>query len=330
MATIRKLRGRWQAMVRRKGLKPRARSFDAKADAERWARELETQVDRYGWALDTRPAESTTPGDVLLRYSNEVSSRKRGARQEQERLAVLRRHELAHRTMAGVTSAEIASYRDQRLKQVAPATVLRELALLSHVFEVAMSEWHIHLARNPVKQVRRPSVSDSRSRRLSADEEQRLLDACEAGRTPCLSALVVVAAESGMRRGELLALRWSDVDLEFGVAHLRMTKNGTSRDVPLSPRAIRALRGLGASQAGSDERPFPLTPGALEQAWRRLCARAGIQGLRFHDLRHEGLSRLAEQGLSITELASVSGHRTLGMLGRYIHHRAEDIAARLS
>ncbi len=129
MATVRKLRGRWQAQVRRLGMKPRAKSFDSKGEAERWARDLEAQVDRCGSAPDTRVNETTTLGAVMARYAQEVSPPKRGAKQEIERLDVLSRQELAHRTLAGLSSAHIAAYRDARLKRVAPATVVRELAL---------------------------------------------------------------------------------------------------------------------------------------------------------------------------------------------------------
>jgi integrase len=241
MATIRKLRGRWQAAVRRKGMKPRAKSFDTKAEAERWARELEAEVDRFGRAPDTRPTENITLGALLGRYRDEVSPTKRRAQQEVQRIDVLVRHDICHRTLAGLSSSDIANYRDERLKAVASSTVVRELAIISHAVEVAQREWGYHLPFNPVKRIRRPAVANARSRRLEGDEEQRLLDGCDTGRTPCLKSLLVVAVETRMRRGELLSLRWADVDLEARIVHLALTKNGESRDVPLSSRAIRAI-----------------------------------------------------------------------------------------
>ncbi|MGQ3354443.1 MAG: site-specific integrase [Phreatobacter sp.] len=328
MATIRKLRGRWQAMVRRKGIKPRCKSFDAKSDAERWARAIEAEVDQ-GTFVDRAIADKTTLGDILTRYSAEISVNKRGAKQEQQRIGVLLRHEMAHRYIAALTPAHVASFRDERLRTVAPSTAVRELAILSHAVDVSMREWGIHLARNPVKHIRRPAVSDSRSRRLLPGEEDRLLAACASGRTAGLDHLITVAIETGMRRSELLSLRWADIDFDRRTAALFLTKNGDAREVPLSSRALAALRRMEAEQAAGPSGPFMLTAGALEQAWRRLLRRSGILGLRFHDLRHEAVSRLFERGLGIMEVASISGHREIKMLSRYTHLKAADLAGRL-
>lgn len=140
MATIRKLRGRWQAQVRRRGMKPRCKSFDTKLEAEKWARDLEAQVDRFGAAPDTKILESTTLGQLLERYQREVSALKRGSVQEIQRIDVLRRHDLAYRTLIGLSQQDIASFRDERLQSVAPSTTVRELAILSHVLEVAIRD----------------------------------------------------------------------------------------------------------------------------------------------------------------------------------------------
>src|SRR5688572_20670034 len=122
MATIRRLRGRWQAQVRRRGIAPRAKSFDTRADAVRWAREIESEADRSGWVTDTRLAEKTTLGELLTRYSAEVSPTKRSAISEKARIGALCRRDIAHRTLAKLSSAHLAAYRDERLRVVAPAT----------------------------------------------------------------------------------------------------------------------------------------------------------------------------------------------------------------
>ncbi|PYE88053.1 site-specific integrase [Phyllobacterium leguminum] len=329
MATIRKLRGRWQAQVRRRGMKPRCKSFDIKQEAEKWARDLEAQVDKFGAAPDTKILETTTLGDLLERYQREVSPMKRGAVQEKQRIDVLRRHELAYRTMIGLSQQDIASFRDERLQSVAPSTVVRELAILSHVIEVSIRDWGLPLSRNVVKLVRRPVIRNERSRRLTGNEEQRLLDGCDAGQIPFLKTLVILAIQTGMRRSEILGLKWSDISHNRRVIALALTKNGSGREVPLSQRAFDALMDWKSRTDVDASTVFPMTAGALEQAWRRLLIRAGITGLRFHDLRHEGVSRLFERGLNMIEVSSISGHKELRMLKRYTHLSADDLVARL-
>src|SRR5450759_2093215 len=205
MATIRRLRGRWQAMVRRRGVPPRCKSFDKRTDATRWARELEAEADRSGWVADTRLAEKTTLGELLTRYRDQVSPTKRSAHTERSRINAMLRRPIVHRTLSKLTSADVATYRDERLKDVAPATVVRELNTLSHAIEIALREWGLWLPRNPVKMVRRPSVPQGRKRRLEDGEEERLLAACDRGRTPLLKQLVVLAIETGTTSSQATA-----------------------------------------------------------------------------------------------------------------------------
>jgi integrase len=328
MATIRKLRGRWQAQVRRRGVPPRAKSFDKRSDAERWARDLEAEADRSGWVADTRAAEKTTLGELLARYANEVTPTKRGAVSERSRINSIVRCPIAHRTLQKLTSADVATYRDERLRTVAPATIVRELNTISHAIDLATREWGLWLPRNPVKMVRRPPVPRGRTRRLKDGEEQALLSACDHGRTPLLKPLIIVAIETGMRRGELLDLRWEHVDLSKRVAHLPLTKNGETRDVPLSKRASETLRELRHDSRDS-ARVFPMTGNSVRLAFEHLRVRAGMPDLHFHDLRHEAVSRLFERGLNLVEVAAISGHKELKMLQRYTHLRAVDLVRRL-
>jgi integrase len=269
MATIRKLRNRWQAQVRRRGVPPRAKSFDKRSDAERWARELEAEADRSGWVADTRLAEKTTLRELLTRYCAEMTPAKRGAVSERSRINSILRSAISHRTLAKLTSSDVANYRDERLKSVAPATVVRELNTVSHALEIATREWGLWLPRNPVKLVRRPPVPRGRTRRLKEGEEELLLSACDRGRTPLLKPLIILAIETAMRRGELIDLQWQHVDLKRCVAHLPLTKNGDSRDVPLSRRAVEILQKL-RDGGVTDERAFPITGNSVRLAFEHL------------------------------------------------------------
>lgn len=327
MATIRRLRGRWQAQVRRKGIAPRAKSFDAKADAEKWARNLEAELDRCGNLPDTRPAEHMTIRVMFDRYLREITPEKRSASSETYRIKAMMQRSIAHRTLAMLTPQHVAEYRDERLAVVASSTVIRELNSLGHAIDIARKEWGVHLPQNPCRLIRRPKPPRGRDRRLAPGEEQKLLDAADGGRTPWMRPLIILAIETAMRQGELLSLTWSNVDLDKRIAHLPLTKNGDARDVPLSSRAIAVLKELNATSTG--DLVIATTKSAVGQAWLHLRDRAGSADLHFHDLRHEAVTRLLERGWNVIEVATVSGHKELRMLQRYSHLRAEDLVDRL-
>jgi integrase len=244
-------------------------------------------------------------------------------------LAGILRRDICLRTLAKLASSDVARYRDDRLESVAPATVVRELNTISHAIDVAQREWGFWLPHNPVKNVRRPKTPRGRTRRLEASEERRLLDACDSGRTPLLKPLIVLALETAMRRGELVGITWSDVDLHRRIVHLQLTKNGDSRDVPLSQLATTTLESLAADAERARERVFPISGNAVRLAFEHLRVRADVPDLRFHDLRHEAVTRLFERGLNVVEVAAISGHKELKMLQRYTHLRAVDLVHRL-
>jgi integrase len=275
--------------------------------------------------LDIRMLRTITVGDLLERYRQTVTPCKRGANREQYKLRVLLRHPIAQLSLDRLTANEIASFRDGRLAVVKADTVRRELAILHHCLRLACDEWGIPMHSDPIAQIRLPSPGWPRDRRVSTEELQRLLGACGNGRSKWLRTIVRLAIETGMRRGELLAMRWTDVDLSARVVSLTKTKNGHPRTVPLSSVAIRLL----TDTPRIDDRVFPITPNAVRLAWERLRRRAGVAGLRFHDLRHEAVSRFFEIGLSMPEVAAISGHRDARMLMRYAHPRPEAIAEKL-
>ncbi len=326
MATFRK-RGayQWQAQVRKKGQPLQTKTFETRALAEQWARAIEVEMDK-GVFISRAEAESTTLKELLERYLEEITPLKKGAASETNRARALIRLPLARRYVAGIRGVDIARYRDERLRKVTPSTVKRDLVLLGHVFEVARKEWGIHV-HNPVRDIRLPADNRPRDRRLQAGEEARLLEACREARNPWLLPIVQLALETAMRQGELIRLHWEHIDLNRRTAHLPDTKNGEARTVPLSTTAVRVLRTLPRSLHGP---VFPgVTTEAIKRAYIRAVRRAGIENLRFHDLRHEATTRLFEKGLNIMEVASVTGHKDLRMLRRYTHLKAEDLARKL-
>jgi len=191
------------------------------------------------------------------------------------------------------------------------------------VYGSAMRDWGMEGLDNPVAKVRKPSMGRPRDRRLEPGEEERLLDACRQYGDGQIFAAVVLALETGMRRGEIASLEWKHVDFRRRTVHLPETKIGEPRTVPLSSRALVVLRQL---PRRIDGQVFGLRSDAIGLAFRRVCDRAGIKGLRFHDLRHEATSRFFEKGLNPMQVAAITGHKTLQMLKRYTHLKAEDLA----
>ena len=325
MATITKRGGGWSVQVRRKGFAPQYRTFRLKREAEAWARLQEAGVDRHDAPTDVRALRRITLGDVLRRYVLEVTPRKRGAESERLRLGKVLRAPICDLSLADLTAAPFAAYRDDRLRTVQVATVRRELALMRHALDIARREWDIAIIDIPIGRVAPPPPSDGRDRRLSAGEFERLREAFRRVRNPLPLAVITFAIDTGLRRGEILQMRWCHVDVDRRTAHIPQTKTGHPRTIPLTDGALAVLSAIGRTV----DRVFPLSPVALRRAWDRACDRAGLVDLRFHDMRHEALSRFAELGLSLPELAVISGHRDPRMLFRYTHLRPDDLAAKL-
>ena len=324
MATFRKRNKKWQAIVRHKDIGTTTRSFISKANALRWVKEQEERLETgvYGRLEPSR----VTLGDLLKRYSQEITPAKRGAETEQRRLQRLIRDSLSLLTVDQLNSPVIASFRDRRLLNGNRASQY-DLILIRHCLKVAINEWGLMLSSNPVDRVKMPPSSPARQRRLEVGEFERLKAASDGTRNPHIWPIIVFAIETGMRRSEILGLTWDNIDLERRIAFLPITKNGSSREVPLSARAFEVLR---QQQSKKIVRPFPVKANAFRLAWDRLRARAGLVDFKFHDFRHEALSRFFEMGLSIPEVALISGHRDVRMLMRYTHLRAEDLVKKIS
>lgn len=326
MATIRR-RGdyQWQAQIRRAGFPPQSKTFETRKDAEAWARALEREMDT-GEFIPRGEAARTTIKALARMYEDERVEKMKHPRQESSRLKVaVARFGDYH--LSAVTSAMLSEWRDELGKTLSAQTVHHYVGVVGRLYKFAEKDKGIPLPLgNPVKGVRMPSIKNARDRRLEAGEEEKLMTALEKSRSKSLKNAVVFAIETAMRRGEILSLTWENVDLKRRVAHLPETKNGESRDVPLSSKAVALLKSLPRPINGG--RVFPVTETAITEGFERAAHSAGLADIRFHDLRHEATSRLAER-LQMHELAKVTGHKSPRMLLRYYHPRAEDLARKL-
>lgn len=329
MATIRKRGNQWQVQVRRKGCASVTRSFLKKEDAQTWARQIELEANRQGLPADRSALERLSVGDLLIRYRDEVIPRKRGRDTEAIVVNAFLRHPLAKVPLGHLTPQRVVAYRDERLKTVKSSTLNRQLDILRHALEVARKEWDLPLILNSFAAITRPKMTKTRERRLEPGEWARLEGACHQCRSPYLLLMVELALETAMRRGELLNARWPHVKQSRRTLFIPITKNGHSRTIPLTGRAVAILERLKELNEGG-EQVIPLTLDAMKMAWKRVLRRAKLDDFHFHDLRHEAISRFFERGLSIPEVALISGHRDPRMLFRYTHPRPEDIAEKLA
>ena len=278
--------------------------------------------------------KNTTLAAVLKHYKSHVSILKKGFVQESYRINAICKSPLAGKPIRKITSVDIATYRDERLVQkkkrgtgtVSPSTVRLELSLLSNVFDIARIEWG-KCGDNPVKDVRKPKPPAGRDRRLTPREERAILRYCKNHSNQELFSIVTLALETAMRQGEILSIKWEDVNLKSRVVRLHDTKNGSTRDVPLTLAARDALTRLGVKSQGN---VFEYSSSGIKSTWRFMREKLKIENLHFHDLRHEAISRLFETtALDAMEVAAISGHRSLSMLKRYTHLKAHKLVKKL-
>ncbi len=273
MAAHQKRSGSWRAIVKRKRYGQQTRTFDTKADAEVWARNIEAQIDR-GAFVSRAEAESTTLREALERYRRDVTPTKRGATIERFRLDRWANHPLARRSLASVRGKDIADYISERARDgAAPATISKDLNLLSHLFNVARTAWGMESLSNPVDLVKgqRPKLPPGRDRRFVDDEEARLREAAMAYGGE-IAHLITWAIETAMRRGEIAAMRWEHLDRKAHTFLIPETKTGIPRRVPLSTRALAVLDIL---PRRIDGRVWNMRPDSISQAFERVCKEAG-------------------------------------------------------
>ncbi|CAB3785401.1 hypothetical protein LMG28614_02123 [Paraburkholderia ultramafica] len=348
----------WRAEIRRRGYKPVYRTFDTKHQAQQWARRLEGEMDS-GLYFDRSESERTTLREALGRYQREIVPEKRHPYQENRRIQRWLDQDLSHRTLAGLRGADFAKYRDQRRAAGrAENTIRLELQIISHLFEVARKEWGMEGLMNPLNNIRKPSGSLARDRRLRLGEFEKLHGLLSASGNPWAAPAFELVIETSLRQSALFSVRWEWLDLDSRMLRFPPDARGADNKgipaaLPLSRRAINIFRHLAAIAEGADVRIirsqhgpgniapaklrgriFGTTSNAVICVWKRVIQTASIEDpelktLRWHDLRHEAASRLFEKGLHPMEVASITGHRSMQMLKRYTHLNPESLLARL-
>ena len=325
MATIRKRTNKWQVLIRRQGLSI-SRSFLILKDAQAWARHMEAQADRGALPPDAKALDRITLGELVIRYRDTITPMKRTATTEHVVLTAFLRRSICSKTLSELRTVDFVAYRDERLKQIKASSLSRELTPIRHLFEIARKEWGLPIQHNPLTDLSIHGSDQRRERRLRPGELDQLLATSKTSRNPLLVPVILFALVTGMRRGEILAVRWSHIDQGAQSLLIPDTKTGHARTIPLVAEAFHILGLIPHVQ----DRVFPISANCLRLAWERLRKRAGLTDLNFHDLRHEAISRFFEMGLSTPEVALISGHRDARMLFRYTHPMRSLIISKLA
>ncbi|WP_169828963.1 site-specific integrase [Chromobacterium amazonense] len=268
-------------------------------------------------------------------YVEAISVKKRSYKTEVYRIRPLKEL-LGDLRLSEITPKHVVAYRDRRLATPNPknnnlplanSTVKLELMLLSHVFSTAVMEWGMESLINPVEKIRKPKAPPGRSRRLTPQEEKKVLGAAFRHPNHEFFAIVALALETAMRQGEILAIRWENISWAKRTVFLPLTKNGDLREIPLSRKAYIVLHDY--MTPAREGRVFGYTSSGFKSTWRAFMQRLEIKDLHFHDLRHSAISSLLERGLNTMEVAAISGHRSMAMLRRYSHLLAYKLVEKL-
>jgi len=344
MASIRKRTNKngstsYRVDVRLKGFPPQRATFTRLTDAKKWGQNTESAI-RENRYFKTAESRKHTLAELIDRYNKDVIPTKPKWAKGQKMQLLWWKDQLGHYVLADITPARIAECRDNLLneqtnrgKNRKPATAVRYLAALSHALSVAVNEWG-WIDDSPMRKVKKPKEPRGRVRFLSDDEEiegivikgerSRLLETCKNSSNKALYPVVVVALSTGARKNEIMSLQWKDVSLKNGAIILHDTKNGETRRVPLTGKALELIKELSKVRDIKNKLLFPSrikkeNPIDLRKPWMLALEEAGIEDFLFHDLRHSAASYLAMNGASLAEIAEVLGHKTLQMVKRYAH-----------
>ncbi len=332
MASIRQLKsGSWNVQVRKAG-KTKSKTFMRKTDAQKWARNIEVEIEQ-GQFINTKKSEKLTLGDVCNRFEDEVIHQFKSWKSDRSRLRNIKENKISKILLINLNSSNLAEFRDSRLAEgMSKPTINHELTLISRVLKKSMSDWDIYLPRG-IPFVKKFKKEEGRSRRITNEEIEAILSESESKE---LENIALIALETSMRRSEIVGIEWKNINLVKRYIKIYDTKNGTDRLVPLSSKAVQIIKSI----KQVNERLFHLKPDSVTQAFERATKRAKkklnknksdyLQDIRFHDLRHESTSRIAKKVSNIIELSAVTGHKDVQMLKRYYHTDIEDLAKKLT
>ena len=325
MATIRKRFGKWQVQIRRHNYPQIIKSFKEKSTASKYAREIELKMDKQQFE-DYSNAAGTTLRDILTRYRDEITPKKKGAKWETYKLNLLIRHKISSLSLLHLNPTALYTLKNELSINRKPGTVKHYFNFINNAWNTAERVWGIGLpSKNPIKYVILDKVYDRRDRILNEEEYKKLLVSASVSNLRILKDMIILAYHTAMRFGEILKLNRKDVDLDKRLITLRDTKNGEDRTIPISNITIEILR-----KYPFGERYFIIKRDQFRHYFEQACKRAGISNFRFHDLRACAITNLFLSGMTVPEVAVISGHKTWSQLSRYTRIKPEQLIDKIN
>ena len=325
MATIRKRFGKWQVQIRRHNYPQIIKSFKEKSTASKYAREIELKMDKQQFE-DYSNAASTTLRDILTRYRDEITPKKKGAKWETYKLNLLIRHKISSLSLLHLNPTALCALKNELSINRKPGTVKHYFNFINNAWNTAERVWGINLPpKNPIKYVILDKVYDRRDRILNEEEYKKLLASASVSNLRILNDMIILAYQTAMRFGEILKLNRRDVDLNKRLITLRDTKNGEDRTIPISNIAIEVLR-----KYPFGERYFIIKRDQFRHYFEQACRRAEINNFRFHDLRACAITKMFLSGMTVPEVAVISGHKTWSQLSRYTRIKPEQLVDKVN
>jgi|TARA_E500000318_G_scaffold87911_1_gene84953 integrase len=325
MASFRKRYGKWNVRIRGANHKTITKTFLQKDDAIKYARETEAKIQR-GTFEDLEQASQTTLKELLVQYRDEETSKKKNNGPEIYKINKLIRHKIAERRLSKLTVLSIRKFRDELANVLGPSTVNKYITIISVAIKFARQTLAIYMPHNPCEYIKRLKEPEFQSDVITEEEEERLLNNCRKSKATWLALSIMLGIDCGLRRGEILNLKRSDINFQKATCLLRDTKNGTSRCVGLSPRVIQEML---KQPAHIDGRLINCSTKDQFQFYWQQCKRWSEVDKTFHSTRHTFASRLAMKGWTIQEISAQGGWKELKILKRYTHIRPEHLANKL-
>ena len=295
----------FQVQIRRKGFRTIVKSFDTRTQAQKWARGIERKLD-MGDFSDYSEASKLRLGDLLLRYKAENKHRRKKDWQNEEyKIKYILNDTISDTNCLKLSTKHLTEFRERRLMTVGGSTFNKDLSFISSVIQVAINDWGIYFPSNPCRAMKREKEPKPRTRVLEDSEQKELLEACALVENPYIKPMVQFSIETAVRQGELLKIKYNNINFRNRTLLLSDTKNGEDRTIPLSEKAFLILQ---SQPRQLDRSVFPMTKRKTDYWWKEALGKTKIKGFRWHDLRRHACTLLFEKGLSVPEVQLMSGH----------------------